>query len=299
MHYSCFNEAASAPCNQLDAVASNYPTPAPLSTVPPDGVAPLNDASSLELQMLLAVVLYLGFFGWVGVKLGSIRAFIIFIVALVTWIGLQIRGSIVLTLTNLAGKLVQAILSGEFGDADLAAIAEKPDIITEANADVYLFFVWAVIVGLTYVFTAPRRGRGRSERQGGRRQENIGTAILGGIAIGLLCAAILLPRLVGLVLPEKAVHGYAAGKAGDVNLLSVLDRTFTIIVRGMGEVWRIIQPYASVVFFIVLVLFLVAAAASLRPPRRTGQSGSGSGSAAGGGSSSQTSSSSSSARTGS
>jgi hypothetical protein len=266
MLYDCTDNLPAVSCAP-EALAFEYPTPIPYQPAHPE-VHATGGFAGFELQALLALLLYLFFFGWIGVLRGTFRELVVFLVALITWLVLQIRGEIVITLTNLAGKLVQSILSGEFGDADLAAIAEKPDIVTEQNSATFLFFVWAVVVLITYIVTQrirPRAGFG-----------NPGWAFLLGIANGLLFAAILLPRLLALILPGPVVpSAYPLPKATGLSIFDVLNRAFRILVDGIRSFWQFVQPQEAVVLLLLITLFLLIAAITLRRGQQSGGGGAG------------------------
>ncbi len=223
-----------------------------------------------EFEILVTLLLYLLFFGWIGVRRGALAELIVLGVALLFWVGLQALADPLISFVNLGGKALQAIFTGQFNTEDLNVIAALPNLVTPENRRGFLFLLWGLVLLLTYIFT------GRSAKR--NALGNTGWAFLVGIANALVFASILLPRLLTLVLPDvdgaiTLGNGAALDSlTGRVDIFGVLSRGINIVLENLSRLWVAIQPQAQLVLLIVLTLILVLAASTLRPssPRSKG-----------------------------
>ena len=219
-----------------------------------------------EFEILVTLLLYLLFFGWIGVRRGTLPELIVLGVALLFWVGIQTFSGPIVTFTNLPSKVLQAVFTGQFSTEDLNAIAALPNVVTPENQRAYLFLLWGLALLLTYILTGSLIDR---DALG-----NPGWAFLVGIANALVFASILLPRLITLVLPEVGGaitlgDGVTLDSITDrVDIFGVLGRGIGVIVENLSELWVAIQPQAELVLLVLLTLILVLAASTLRPPRQ-------------------------------
>lgn len=183
-----------------------------------------------ETQVLIAFILLLGLFGWVGIRRGSFSELIFLIVTLVSWVLLQERGAFVVRITNLGGKFLALLQSGKLGSEDpgeaIQVVQAAPDIVTDAARDGFLFLVWALIVIVAFIVTNDARltKKGKSKPLG----------FLLGAANGIVLVALLLPRLSSWL---TATTGEQA-TAGSLN----------VIVAFVGGLWNLFyQALQSIV----------------------------------------------------
>ncbi|MBX2997256.1 MAG: hypothetical protein KF893_02005 [Caldilineaceae bacterium] len=217
---------------------------------------------SNSLQIVVVIVLYLILFGWVGYRRGSLREFIVFIVALGGYLILRRYQNIVVTVVNLGGRFYvfarEGGLTGEDPNAILA-LRDAPNLIVEQQADTLIFLIWVVILLLTYVIT------GRFVRNGRNRSDAI--AILLGIVNGIFYFSIFLPLLASIFVPE-VVAGVARPQDGAG---FVLRRTFSVINDSFGNIWGTLDGQQPLVIALFLTLVLVAIANTLRAPGAKGK----------------------------
>ncbi len=209
-----------------------------------------------ETQILIAFALYLIFFGWLGHRRGVWPELTLLIVTVASWVLLQERGSIVVRMTNFAGKFMVLIrsggLTGSTEDA-LQAVSEAPNVITDENQYGFLFLVWAVIVLVTYILT--------SNPKIVRRGKHGFVAVLLGLANGLVFAALLLPVLgqVLTTIPAEQVE------AAPLNALFVLvSELWQAFVTTVQNIWQWVQPLPPSVWLIIITLLLVLIAWPMR-----------------------------------
>ncbi len=210
---------------------------------------------TLDSQVLIAFLLYLLFWGWVGYRRGAVREIWLLVITVVTWVVLQERGTILVRLANFAGKFVSLVsaggLTGDSADA-LQALADAPDVVTDANEAGFLFLVWAIIVLITYIALSDRRLDKRSPKGG--------FGFLFGALNGLVFAAILLPILANLV-------EISSGAFVEAPLQSLVDLGIEFITRlfaFLRGLWELITPVSGPVWFVLVTLLLVFAGFTLR-----------------------------------
>lgn len=221
----------------------------------------------MDLQVLIAFLLYFGFFGWVGWRRGTLRELVVLLTALISWLLLQERGSIFVRFANLGATLASVVASGgldETGGDPLAALGNAPEVITQQNQGNFLFLLWAILMVLVYAVTNQAIDKGKSNF----------FAILLGVANGLLFSAILLPRMVAPLLPDVAVTEFVL----QANLFDAIRASLDVLRDAFVNVWDTIQPQVSIVILVLITLILLLAASSLRPqkPKKSSNGSSGS-----------------------
>ncbi len=220
-----------------------------------------------QLEVLIAFILYLAFFAWIGYRRGSQSEGIVFAIALGSWFLLQEAGDILVRIVNLGSKFLAFVQAGGLGanpDAAFGALGDAPPWVTAANRQTFLFLVWAALLFLAYVISSPKAL--------GKKSKADGWALLFGLLNGLLFAAVLLPRLVGLIRPTVNEVTGAVEPANVTDLFSVLGGGFNLLGDSFTGLWNLIDPsQRSFVLLILLTLFLLLAALSLRSskPKRT------------------------------
>lgn len=220
-----------------------------------------------QLEALIAFLLYLAFFAWIGYRRGSQSEGIVFAIALGSWLILQEAGDILVRIVNLGSKFLAFIRAGGLGanpDAAFGALSDAPPWVTAANRQTFFFLVWAALLFLAYLISSPKGL--------GKKSKSDGWALLFGLLNGLLFAAILLPRLVALIRPTVAGVTGVGEPTGVTDLFSVLGGGFNLLGESFTGLWNLIDPsQRSFVLLILLTLFLLLAALSLRSskPKRT------------------------------
>lgn len=208
---------------------------------------------SSNLQILIALLLYLAFFGWVGWRRGTFQELAVFAVAGPTWFLLQSQGSIFVRIANLGGKFMAFLRSGGLGGdpADaFQALGDAPDVITAETQPFFFFMLWVLLVVLVYVVTNVFL----------KMQYRDGWAILLGMANGLLLGAILLPRLLAPLLPGIDTNAFLQQN----QVTDVLVRIRGVLSDGLESLWALMEPQSSVVLLLLITMLLLLAATSLR-----------------------------------
>ena len=118
-----------------------------------------------DTQVLLAILLYLAFFAWIGFRRGFRSELTVFIVALLAWVVLQERGNIFVALTNMVvsfGALFGASLAS--GTVDQNNLSTGSDFVQPGGEETFLFLLWIIILFLTYYITS-RPGFAKSSKK--------------------------------------------------------------------------------------------------------------------------------------
>ena len=210
---------------------------------------------TLESQVLIAFLLYLALFGWIGHRRGTTAELTVLVVTVVSWVLLQERGDILVRIANFAGKFLNLVTSGGLsgGTEDaVQAVADAPAIVTEDNTSGFLFLVWATTVLLTYVLTSNLK-----PFKGGKHNA---VAWFLGIANGFVFASLLLPVLANLV--EKS-----SGQISEAplqNLVNLVTRTFEFLAASVAKFWAWVTPLSTVTWLVLITLVLVLTALTLR-----------------------------------
>ncbi|HQY90405.1 hypothetical protein [Caldilinea sp.] len=209
-----------------------------------------------ETQVLIAFILYLIFFGWVGARRGVWSEAVLLLVTVGFWVLLQERGTIIVRLTNFAGKFFVLVgsggLSGSAEDA-LQAVQAAPNVITNDNEAGFLFLVWAVIVLITFIVG--------SDKRWSKYNKNTGLAIVLGVINGIVFAALLLPVLGRILETTPAV----AVEDAPLNALFLLvSGLWDLIYRTFQSLWTWVQPVPPSVWLLIITLLLVLIAWPMR-----------------------------------
>lgn len=213
-----------------------------------------------QAAIVISFVIYLAFFAWLGWRRGARREITVFIVALVSWILLQERGDIVVSMTNLGGAAVTFAQAGGFGgsrDEAFAALADAPDLVASSAQDTFLFIVWVALFVLTYAVTNIAIQDKQSQRNG--------WAILFGALNGFFFAVAFVPSMMALFAGNEAT---ASATLPDVeeglNLISLVRSGLELLWGGVSSVWSALDSLGSLGLLILLTAFLVLAATSIK-----------------------------------
>ncbi len=208
---------------------------------------------SSNLQILMALLLYLAFFGWVGWRRGTFQELAVFAVAGASWFLLQSQGSIFVRIANLGGKFMAFLSSGGLGGDPteaFAALGDAPDVITAETQPIFFFMLWVLLVVLVYLLTNSFM----------KAEYRDGWAVLLGMANGLLFGAVLLPRLLAPLLPGIDANAFLQQN----QVTDVLLRIRGVLSDGLESLWTVLEPQSSIVLLLLITMLLLLAATSLR-----------------------------------
>lgn len=210
-----------------------------------------------ETQVLIAFILYLAFFGWIGVRRGVWPEVVLLVVTVGFWVLLQERGTFVVRITNFAGKFLVLLQSGALGGEDTGAalevVQQAPNIITDDNVDGFLFLVWATIVLITFI-------AGSDKRWSKHNKHKIAALALG-VINGIVFAALLLPVLARLLEGTPTVADQEAPLGALFALVSAL---WQMTVTTLQNFWAWVQPVSPSVWLLIITLLLVLIAWPMR-----------------------------------
>jgi len=210
-----------------------------------------------ETQVLIAFILYLVFFGWIGARRGVWPEVVLLAVTVGSWVLLQERGTFVVRITNFAGKFLVLLQSGALGGEDTGAalevVQQAPNVITEDNVDGFLFLVWATIVLITFIVG--------SDKRWSKHNKHKIAAIALGVVNGIVFAALLLPVLASLLEGTPAVADQEAPLGSLFALVSALWQT---TVTALQNFWAWVQPVSPSVWLLIITLLLVLIAWPMR-----------------------------------
>lgn len=236
-------------------------TPTPLPTLP---VAPVTGAPAASqaapgapadvalqplgqqgnLAALVALFIYLAFWGVLGYRRGTQRELVVFVTALGLSFILQRFSQGVVTVFDRFGKGL-AFLTGQQipQQSGLGAWAA-------ANTETLLILLWLGVMVFVYIMTG----------EVVRKSKKDGWAVLLGILNGLIFASIFAPLLTALILPGVAIQGPVVQLPVLGFLSNVWEQLSSVILRA----WEVIQPVATNVFFLAVTLLILLAALTLR-----------------------------------
>lgn len=210
-----------------------------------------------ETQVLIAFILYLAFFGWIGARRGVWPEVVLLVVTVGFWVLLQERGTFVVRITNFAGKFLVLLQSGALGGEDTGAalevVQQAPNIITDDNVDGFLFLVWATIVLITFIV-------GSDKRWSKHNKHKIAALALG-VINGIVFAALLLPVLARLLEGTPTVADQEAPLGALFALVSAL---WQMTVTTLQNFWAWVQPVSPSVWLLIITLLLVLIAWPMR-----------------------------------
>lgn len=233
--------AAGAP-----AAATIAATPLPLTVDAAASAATTGAtvAPTTDLASILALVVYLAFFGWIGYRRGATRETITFVVSLGMFFLLQRFSDRFVSIADKFGKGV-AFATGQ----EIPAVSPL-GAWAEANQTTFLISIWLMVVLFTYFMT----------QHFVRKSKSNGWAVLAGWGNALVFATVFAPLLTGLIFP-------GAAPPDDVNhllILSFLGNIWNEFLRLFGEFWALIGPLDTQVVFLGLVVLVLLAAFTLR-----------------------------------
>lgn len=212
---------------------------------------------TFETQVLIALILLLGLFGWVGMRRGSFSELIFLGVTLIGWILLQERGALVVRITNLGGKFLALLQSGKLGSEDPAeaiqVVQAAPDVVTDATRDGFLFLVWALVVIVAFVVTSDARlmKKGKSKPLG----------FLLGVVNGIVLIALLLPRLSSWLTTTTA----AQATSGSLNVIvAFVTGLWNLFSQALQDLVQRIGPISPSGWLLIITVLLVLIAWPMR-----------------------------------
>lgn len=210
---------------------------------------------SASIQIVIALILYMILFGWIGYRRGTLRELLVFIASVGGYFALQRYQRVVVALFNLGWKFLAFARAGGLSGNDDAfdALRTTPNLIGPDEAPTVVFLVWATVLLLTYVLTELFVPSQRS------RRDFIATLL--GLANGLFYIGIFLPLLGSLVAPGLTRPTEAIQTQ---NPAWVLRTAFRVLSENLGAFWGVFESQRSIIVAAVLTLILVAAATTLR-----------------------------------
>jgi len=233
----------------------------------------MNINGSISIELMISFVIFLTFFGWIGLRRGAKRELIVLLTSLISWLILQEKGDLLVRITNLGGQLLALIASGGLSDngtASAAATSSTQQLVTDTNENAFLFFVWVIIVIVTYWLT--------NKLVLDKDSKSNGWAILWGIANGLFFASVFLPRLVLLFLPTETSPqqaGQQLAQDGRGSVMSFLSNGFQMVSDAISNLWVNLGGLQPYVLLILLTLFLVMVYFSIKGAKIANLGGSG------------------------
>ena len=214
------------------------PTPVPLPGTTPTA------SGSANLAAIVALFIYLGFFGALGYRRGTQRELWVLIVAVFLAFGLQQFSDLVVAFFDRFGKGL-AFLTGQ-------PIPEQSALgaWATANTQTLLLLLWLGGVVVTYFLT----------NRVVRKSKQDGWSILVGILNGIVFAMIFAPLLTSLMYPGVSIQG----PISQTPVLAFFSNLWEQISTLFTRFWTALGPAASNVFFLGIVLLVLFAAFTLR-----------------------------------
>lgn len=218
----------------------------------------VNDVGNFET--LLAILLYLAIFGWIGWRRGWRSELIVFIVAVGGWYLLVERGrndivNFTVKLSSVAGSLFGAGTSTTGGASGLAAALQAQGASAaqrEAIQRGFVFLIWAGMVFLTYVLTSiPRLGRGSKRNF---------WAVLLGVLNGYFFLYVTLPGFERIA-KEANINGTVGPFQSLFNLIMA---TLGYLGATLSRIWQMLQPVNPLLILGIIIVILTLAAISLQ-----------------------------------
>lgn len=208
-----------------------------------------------ETQVLIALLLWLFLFGWIGTRRGYVAELWLLGVTVISWMLLQEQGDIIVRLANFVGKFIALVQAGGLGaetEEAVRIVAEAPNVVTENNRQGFLFLVWALIVLITFILTSNTRII--KPKPGSKF-----LSALIGAANGLVLAALLLPVLSDLLqataLPQdSALEG----------LLIMIGRFWALFADSLAQAWSWVLTWPAGAWLLLITALLLLIAWPLR-----------------------------------
>ena len=218
-------------------------TPAPTAPLDTTPVGPITGQTS-NVAAIVALFIYLTFFGVMGYRRGWQRELIVLLVALGASFLLQQFSSIVILLFDRFGKGL-AFLTGQPipQQSGLGAWAA-------ANTPTLLILLWLGIMVFTYLLT----------NRYVRKSKKDGWAAIVGVLNGLVFGSVFAPLLTSLIFPQSTIQGPIV----QLPVLGFLTNIWQQLGNLAARIWVILQPVATGVFFLGVTLLILLAALTLR-----------------------------------
>ena len=231
------------PAPTATPVPTTTPIPGAPTAAPIPGTTPTASGSA-NLAAIVALFIYLAFFGAIGYRRGARRELWVLIVAVLLAFGLQQFSDLIVAFFNRFGKGVAFLLGQPIPDVSgLGAWAA-------ANTQTLLLLLWLGGVVLTYFLT----------NRLVRKSKQDGWAILLGILNGIVFAMIFAPLLTSLMYPDVSIEG----QISQTPVLSFFSNLWEQITTLFARFWTALGPAAANVFFLGIVLLVLFAAFTLR-----------------------------------
>ena len=249
-----------APAAQVaDITATPVPTPiptplpvgpgTPAPTAPPVGTTPVGTTigeatQTSNVAAIVALLIYLTFFGVMGYRRGWQRELMVLLAALGTSFLLQQFSSVVVLMFDRFGKGL-AFLTGR-------PIPEQSSLgaWAAANTPTLLILIWLGVMVFTYFVT----------NRYVRKSKKDGWAAIIGVLNGLVFASVFAPLLTSLIFPNTTIQGPIV----QLPVLGFLTNIWQQLGNLAARLWVIIQPVATGVFFLTVTLLILLAALTLR-----------------------------------
>jgi hypothetical protein len=221
------------------------PTPIPgaPTPLPAPGTSPVANGTT-NLAAVVALIIYLIFFGMLGYRRGATRELWVLVVSLTLAFGLQFFSAQVVTLFDRLGKGI-AFLTGQ-------PIPEQSPLgaWAAANTTTLLLLLWFGGIVFTYFVT----------NRAVRKSPSDGWAALLGVLNGLVFATIFAPLLTSLIFPNTTIQGPVI----QLPVLSFVGNIWQQLTNLATRVWTALGPAATNVFFLAIVFLVFLAAFTLR-----------------------------------
>lgn len=215
-----------------------------------------------QIQILIAFLLYISLFAWIGYRRGTWREAVILIISVGGYVTLQEFSGILIRVINLGWRFLAFARSGGLTSDDpeaILALRDQPALVTPDNQQTVLFLIWATLLILGYMLTGKWIANQKSK-------SNFMAGLLG-ITNGLFYIAILLPRLVALILPDADLPGDLA----EAGIRQVLRSTVDVLEGGIRNLWASVGDQQPLLVLLIITTILVVAASTLYGSRRRSQ----------------------------
>lgn len=202
-----------------------------------------------NLAAMVALFIYLIFFGIMGYRRGATRELIVLLVALGFSFLLRQFEDFVVVFFDRFGKGL-AFITGQ-------PIPEQSGLgaWAAANTQALLTLLWLAAVVITYLLT----------NRFVRKSKSDGWAAILGVLNGLVFGSIFAPLLTSLIFPNVPVQGPGVPVGtGQLPVFSFLSNIWQQIVDLALRSWALIQPFATNFFFLFVILLILLAAMTLR-----------------------------------
>lgn len=228
------------------ATAAPAATSAPVATAAQGGATTGNGTQQINLAAILALFIYLIFFGTIGYRRGARREWITLAVSLGLFFLLQQYSAAVVAFANKIGQGI-AFMFGQ----DVSAVS-RLGAWASANTTTFLFIIWLTMVVSTYLLTNHFVKKADSKSNG--------WAVLAGMCNGLVFATVFAPLLTTLIIPSATV----TEPGTRIQLVDVVSNIWQAITDLMVRAWTLIEPNAEAFFFLGVVVLVLLAAFTLR-----------------------------------